>query len=415
MELHVLEIIALPLFLLLSAFFSGSETALFALKKSDLHRLSLSRHPAERIVTRLMESPQKVLITILIGNLFVNLAFSALSTKLLLSRWGQYGHFMSIILVTPLILLFCEISPKIMALHSHVAFSKKMARPIYFFHGLFAPIRAMVMAVANSFIKILGFTSADDVMTADELGHAVFLGEKEGVLKKEESLFIKNIIRFSQKTAENIMVPRNTAFFIPHGASIETAVSMFLEEGAVRAPVYRNNLDTIVGMVDSRDLMPYYLGYRRAKNINRFIKNIYFFPASRDLNDLLNDFLEHRIQISIVVDEFGGTAGVVTLNALLAELMGRGFGMLDAHSKPDVRRISDSHLVISGDLQITDFNLYFNENLFSENAETMAGYITEMIGRFPEKGDEIVVKGHVLRVRHIRKNRVLSMDVIEKM
>ncbi|HOO72045.1 MAG TPA: hemolysin family protein [Spirochaetota bacterium] len=414
MEQYIPEIIILGLFLFLSAFFSGSETALFTLKKSDLHRMSLSKNRSERIITGLMENPQKILITILIGNLFVNLIISALSTRLLLLKWGQYGHFISIGLVTPVIILLGEISPKIIAINSYLTFSKRVARFIYFFHGLFSPLRKVIVAVSNTFIKLLGLKFVTETVTADELGHAVHVGQRQGVLREEESIFIKNIMRFSHKTGENIMTPRTTAFFISYGTAVDEAVELFIEEGAVRAPVYRNHLDNIVGMIDFKDLMPYHLGYKKAKNINRFIRNTYFFPASRDLNDLLTDFLEQRIQVAILVDEFGGTAGVVTLNAILSELMGRGFIKLDAESRSEIKRINDNHYIVPGDCQIHDFNLYFNEELESENSETIAGFIIEQMGHFPKKGEESLIDQYVLRVRNIRKNRIVSLDVINK-
>ena len=411
----MLEILVLIFLLLLSAFFSGSETALFSLKKSDLHRLSYSEKSIERNLYTLMHRPQRVLITILLGNLFVNLIITALSTRFLLFTWGDYGHFISIAVVTPVMILFCEITPKVIAINSYESFSQKVVPFINIFHVLFSPVRYLVLTSSNLIIKIFGFTLENESMTEDELDHAVDLGEKEGIIKKEESSLIKNIMRFSKKDAGSIMFPRNTAFFMPMGTSIDHAVGMFLEAGVIRAPVYKADLDHVVGMVDSRDLLPYYLGHKKAATINRFITSVPFFPASRDLNDLLRDFLEQGIQMAIVVDEFGGTAGVVTLNAILAELMGREFirGETDAMIAP-LKKIDEHSVVISGDMHIEDFNFYFNEKIKSENADTVAGYVIEKSSYFPKRGEKITIKNHVVRVRNIRKNRIISMEVIDK-
>jgi CBS domain containing-hemolysin-like protein len=166
-------------------------------------------------------------------------------------------------------------------------------------------------------------------------------------------------------------------------------------------------------MIDSRAMMPYFLGYRRARNINRFIQDIKFFPASRELHDLLNDFLSEGIQIAIVVDEYGGTAGVVTLNKLLSELMGRDMTKWEDDSKHEVREMDEGISVISGEMQIEDFNYHFGERLESSNADSIGGYIIEKLATIPKRGQELNIGKYLLRVRYIKKNKIETVEVVK--
>ncbi len=398
--------------LVLSAFFSGSESALFSLTRSDLHRFSNSRLRKERAIYTFMKDPQKILITLLTGNLFVNLVLSMLSTSLLLQVWPRWGDVISIAILTPLIIIFCEISPKIIAINSYEKASKKALPFLRFFHFILTPVRALLLFFTNMMIRILNLKLTHKAITRDELKLAVKLGEEKGVIGKDEGAFIQNVLRFAKKDAANIMFPRSSAVFLPYGSSIRDAMKLFIESGVIRIPVYQSDIDHVIGMVDSRELIPYHLGYKKAPSINRFIQEIKFFPASRELHDLLNDFLAGGIQIAIVVDEYGGTAGVVTLNKLLSELMGRDMTRWEDFARHAIRRIDDSLSVISGELQIDDFNAAFGEELKSQNADTIGGYIIEKLSYIPKRGDVLRVGAYVLRIRHIRKNKIETVEVM---
>jgi putative hemolysin len=413
MDTISLNLIILLCILFLSAFFSGSETALFSLKSSELHELQLSGNKRERAIARIMAHPEKILITILLGNLLVNMIFSAISTILLLDIWGEYGHFISIAIVTPIIIVLCEITPKIIAINTQLSFSKKINPLLNLFHKMLFPLRIFLLYFAEIVIKLFKLKSEDDkTITSEELGMAVKMGESEGAIKKHEGAFIKNVLLFSKKEAANIMYPRTKAVFIPYESTIEDALKIFLENGITRAPVYKEDLDHIVGVLDSRKLLPYVLGTRKADNIKKMILDISHFPASKELGDLLSDFLLKKIQIAIVVDEYGGTAGVVTLSTILSELMGKKFIRREYEHRPVVRKIADESYVISGDMQIEDFNFNFNESIQTTESDTVAGYIIERLGYFPKRHGNIQTKKNILKVKYIRKNRIVSVEVI---
>ena len=392
MESMLIDVLILMFFLLLSTFFSGSETALFSLKKSDLMKFGASPGRSEKLIARLMLKPQSILITILMGNLFVNLVISSFSTRLMLTVWGNYGHFIAIALVTPVIIILCEISPKTIAIHNPGKFSKRVITPLKVFHWLLMPLRKGLELFIGAIMGLFklhpreGFT-----LTEEELDMAIRLGEDDGVIAKEEGGFLKNVLRFSRKEAENIMVPRNKAVFIPYNASIPEAIAVFMDSGMVRAPVYREDFDNVVGVLDFRDLIPYKLGYKKAKTVNKLLKSVHHYPASKELGELLTEFLEKKLQLAVVVDEYGGTAGVVTLTGILKELLGKEFSLGDEIYKPDVRKVDERTSVVNGDMQIDDFNVLFREIIETKEAETIGGYIIEKLGHFPKKDEAIAL------------------------
>ena len=413
MEYLSLHVLALFVLMCLSAFFSGSETALFALKRSDLHRFASSASRKERTLFKSMQNPERILITLLMGNLFVNIAFSVLSTRIFLEIWGKYGHLVSLAVVTPLLILLCEIAPKVIAINTYEGFSKRVIGVLMLFHRLFLPLRTALLAVTEGLISMFRLKIRDlDGITHEELEMAVDVGEMEGIIKREESVFMRNVLRFSKKEAYNVMIPRNKAVFIPHNATVKQAVKILLDGNLLRAPVFRGDLDNVVGMLDARELVPHVQGAKRGNTIRPLTHDIYHFPASRELGDLLHDFLARRIQIAIAVDEYGGTAGVVTLSSILSELMGRDFKRWENSERPEIlRRLSDA-VIISGEMQIHSFNETFDEELHSLESDTVAGYIIEMLGIFPRRNATLLLDKNTLRVRDVRKNRVITIEVI---
>jgi putative hemolysin len=412
MEIHLSEIILLIIFFIFSAFFSGTETALFSLKRSELFKYSTSDDFIERSIHKSMQNPQNILLTILIGNIFANISISVITTKILISKWQDYGQFLSIVIVTPIVILLCEITPKILAISSYSSASKILYPLLTLVHKIFFPLRILLSGVMTFIIKIFNLKLTDINITEDEIGLAVKIGEQEGHIHKEESAFIKSMLRFSKKEAYNIMLPRNTALFIPWGCSVKEAINLMLEYDAVRAPVYKEDIDNVIGMIDSRELLPSFLGYKKISSINRFVEKIHFFPASKDLKDLLNDFLKLRIQIGIAVDEYGGTAGVVTLNSILSDLMGREFHGLDSPKKSEVRKIEDTTM-ISGNMQIDDFNILFGENIISANSDTISGYMIEVLSSMPKTGNSVITASHILLIKKIRKHTIDKIEVKE--
>lgn len=413
MNYILFHFIILAILLMFSAFFSGTEAAFFSLKKADLYRFSRTGNDLEKNISRYMSQPDKILITLLLGNLFVNLTLTALSTSFLLTFSGRYGHFISIGFITPLIILLGEITPKILAINSYINVSR-YAFPVFrVFHKLLGPTRFCIMLFTDMMIRLFGLQLSHSSLTEDELGYVVHSGEKMGLIDKKESDIIKNVIRFARREASNIMYPRNQAVFIEEGAGIRDAMAVIRENDIVRIPVYRGDLDTIIGMIDSRDIMSSYLGFKKSRTIDRFIRPVDFFPYSKDLNELLHDFLHMKIQLAIIVDEYGGTAGVVTLNSILSALLGKEFGRWESYKKNEIRMIDESHFTVPGDTQLDEFNSYFSTHIESFNSDTIGGYILEKMISFPSKGDLLTLGPLEFRIKSIVKRNIRTLEVIK--
>ncbi len=415
MDIITLNIIILLVFFMLSAYFSGTETALFSIKKTDLHRYALSSDSHEYYISSLMRSPQNVLITILIGNMFVNIIVSALSTSVLLSIWPNYGHIIAIALVTPIIIVLCEISPKVITINDYEKYSRKSVPMLRIFHTVFYPLRVVLLAFTNGLIRVFNLKLQErESITEDELAQAIKAGEKHGIISNSESEFIRNVLRFSKKEAENVMIPRNKAVFISVDADIDEATGIFLESGQVRVPVFKDDPDHIVGVLDARDLIPYRYGMKKGKKISRLMHTIDHYPASKELGELLAEFLTRQIQVAIVVDEYGGTAGVVSLPLIISELLGRENILWEDSPKNEIRKLDENITIIPGDMQLDDFNDKFNEKLFSEETETVAGFIIETLGHFPRRRETMVAGNYFLTVRNISRNSIKSIEIKNK-
>jgi len=410
MNYILIHIIILLILLSLSAFFSGTETALFSLKKADLHRFDASKKSRENAIARTMKDPEKILITLLIGNLFVNLSLTAIATNFMLSYFGHYGHLITIAFVTPLIIILSEITPKIIAIKNYYSLSIFFFPYINLFHKLTSPLRYCILFFTGMLIKFLNLNLQHSNLTVDELGHVISSGEKQGLINKQESEILKNVLRFNKKEASNIMYPRNQAIFIEYGSTIAEAMVLILDNEIVRLPVYKNDLDNIVGVIDSRDMISSFISSKK-KSINKFIRPIDFFPFSKDLNELLKDFLKMKIQIAIIVDEYGGTAGVATLNSILSALFGKDFGKWENFKRDMVRDLGEGNYIVYGEMQLDEFNTFFNLNLYSSNSDTIGGYIIEELSSIPEKGDTITIENLELKIKSVVKRTIKTVEV----
>ncbi|MDA3900860.1 MAG: hemolysin family protein [Spirochaetes bacterium] len=395
----------------LSAFFSGSETALFSITKSELYNLAFSENRRDNLIASIMKKPRRILITILIGNLISNIFVTTVSTTFLLDTFGEYGHFIAIAVVTPVVIIFCEIVPKIISLSAAVSISKIIIRPLHFFYRVFAPVRTFFLLISNLLISIFNLKIENSSNLSErEIDIAIRLNESQGFIDKEESRFIKNVLKFSKKSAENVMIPRNNAIAISENSSIKDAIRIFKSSGVMRAPVFRENLDTITGIIDSRDLIPYVYGIKKGKSIKRLIRKVNYYPESKELVDLLNAFLKDKIQMAVLIDEYGGTSGIVTLSSIISEVMGESFNLDDSKQKGEIRKIK-SVTVVDAEIQIDDFNDKFRTDISSNESETIGGYIIEQLGHIPQKGEYILVEELMLRIRNIRKNKILTVEV----
>jgi putative hemolysin len=407
-------IIVLIVLFLFAALFACSETSLFSLSKGTLHKFLHSDRKSERRVSYAMRTPERILITILTGNLLVHILISQLSTRLFLSFSQGFGHIIAIAVITPLLILLGEITPKIIAMGNPEYYARRIIYPLSAFNGLFLPVKyffsLMTRPFAGSVAALLPERERETV-TSEEIELEIDLKEEKGLLSPDEAEFILNVVRFSEKRAWNILVPRNQAVFIPDTATVNKALSIFRETGVVRAPVYCGSSDTITGVLDSRELLFHAQGLKKDVPIKKYVHSIPFYPASIKIGPLLEIFLRTKIQIAVAVDEYGGTAGVVTLSAIITELMGKEFVLSDADEKKEIRVLEGGIFVIPGEMQLSDFNAHFDEEITAEDSDTVGGYIIEELGHIPSRNAILFTSKHKLRVRSVRRNRIESVEI----
>jgi putative hemolysin len=416
MHYYFSQIIFIIILFLFAAVFAASETALFSLKKSQIHRFSHSPKSSERSVFDLMRKPSSILMTILAGNLLVHIMISSIATTLFLNVSAMYGHLFAIGVLAPVIIIFGEITPKVIALSNPELFSRVLSYPLRLFHNILYPLRLVGAVVTRPLVAFTGFHQSQKLsVTQDEIDMEIDENERKKILTGDEADFIRNIMRFPVKEASNIMIPRNQAVFISEEASIEDAAETFRETGVVRAPVYRGNPDMIIGLLDARQLIPQSFHETKKKaSVKNLILNIQFYPASKKIGDLLNDFLSKRIQIAVIVDEYGGTAGIVTLSSLITEILGKGFSLSDNEQSSEIKETGKNKYIADGDIQLDDFNLFFDENIESSESDTLAGFIIEQTGHFPARNSIVETDKYIFRVRSIRKNRIETCEIIKK-
>lgn len=444
----MLHLMGLGFLLSLSAFFSGSETALFSLSKIQVERLRQGTGKGGTIVARLLDTPRRLLITILVGNMFVNVAAASLVASLAIALSGNKGAgaAVAVVITTILLLIFGETTPKTVAVHNAESISKLFAYPIRFFSKLIFPLRVVLRAVTNSLIRLIGIGSipVEDRFTTEEFRAMVEVAEEEGSIKKQEKEMLNTIFDLRSITAAQIMVPRTEMVCISEDLTLQQVFDLARTVGRSRIPVYRDDIDHISGVVYVRDFpMWRHVGKQRAKSegaservsehspprsltypltpppyvlspmlmemtVRQFlgkrgklwprgkdtlIRPAFFVPETRTAMGLFQDFRDRGVQMAILLDEYGGTAGLVTIEDLVEELVGEITDEYDAVSE-DFRFLDDFTTVVSGRTSIRNVNKKLGLDLSAEeDIDTIGGYVLHLFGRIPERGEVFSIDG----------------------
>lgn len=403
METLFINILFYVFLLLLSGFFSGSETAFFATSSAELASYQKEKKRSLHLIARLMQKPRQLLIVILTGNLFINIFLSTVSNKLAMTLFGPYGPMATIILLTPVIILFAEILPKNLAIAARRNFTTAVVFPIYYFSLLIYPVKALLSGITNIFFRLFRLPEDEDDISKDELATSIKLSQQTGILEKDEGTFLLNLLKSDQREAQNIMVPRNETIFLPYRASWDEARETMLAHGVSLLPIYKNDHDHIKGFVFLKDLVAPHSGIQRIKGISRLIHEAHFFPYRMQLLDLLQEFRRLGIRVAVLLDEYGGTAGIVTLKDIISSIMG-----YDPHLDPEqkILQINPKSFRLAGDLLLDDLNQHFNTKFLSTQATTLNGFVLENLGKIPQPGDTLILENFRFTVVKAKENRI---------
>jgi len=414
---HFTSILILIILLICSALISGAEVALFSLTPSDFDEDTSEKKGSKKIeiIQKLLAKPKKLLATILIANNFINIAivllFASLGDLLFLGvSTNYYGVNLRFIaevgLVTFVILLFGEILPKVYASRKSVSFSVFMAYPLKTLETILTPLSVPMRSV----IKIIErkFGNRKTNLSVDHLSQALELASDEDTTLEEHKI-LKGIVTFGNMDTKEVMKPRIDLFAIDETDLYEDIMPEIISHGFSRIPVFKENIDTVTGILYVKDLMPYI--DRKTLDWNTLIRKPYFVPENKKLDDLLNEFKEMKTHMAIVVDEYGGTSGLITLEDIIEEIVGE---ISDEFDDEDLifSKLDDSTFVFEGKTPLKDFYKAIkleDPKLFEDfkgESETMAGFILEISKGFPKKGEVIKFHHYTFTVEGFENKRI---------
>ena len=414
----IIGLVVLCLLLVVSALISGSETAFFSLQPADIDELESRNDVKSQLVLKLREKPKTLLATILIGNNFVNVTITLLSTYIMAQLFDMVNHpaaafLLEVVIVTSLILIVGEITPKIFASKRPIAVSRFMARPLRFLNGLFKPLSKLLVN-STSFIdkhleKKKGEISMEDLSTAVEIA-------TEESTPLEEKQMLKGIASFSEKEVSGVMIPRIDIIGVEKNMDFSVMLATVIRSGFSRIPVYEGTLDKVSGILYVKDLLPYLDA--QFYEWQKLIRPAFFVPENRKINDLFQDFREKKIHIAIVVDEYGGTSGLITMEDVIEEIVGEINDEFDQTNEEEhYKKLDDGSYLFKAQTSIVDFCKVFgvDEDYFEPmqgEADTLAGLILEIEGRIPEIGFKFNFEKFHMEITDADRKRIKEVKVV---
>lgn len=411
----VVAILLVILLLLLSGFASASEIAFFSLSPTDVESLDPDKSSSDKLIELLRDDSERTLATVLITNNLVNVAVIMLCNYIfgsLFTFGAEWLQFLCItILLTFLLLLFGEIIPKVYSRRRPLAFCRKAVKGIMFFRRLFWPIETILLKSGAFAEKVI--QKENRQLSVDELEQALELTDKEEI--KDEQSMLQGIIRFGDETAKEIMTSRQDIVDLDIRCSYDTVLKCIVENNYSRIPVYQDNQDNIRGVLYIKDLLPH---LSKGSNFRwqSLIRPPYFVPETKKIDDLLRDFQENKVHIAIVVDEFGGTSGIVTLEDILEEIVGEINDEFDEDERNYTKLASNTYL-FEGKTLLKDFLKILNlpDDEFDDiegDADSLAGLLLEIKGDFPAVHEVLIYKDYKFEVLEIEERRISKVKVI---
>ena len=409
------QLIVLIVLLLLSAFFSSSETALTTVNKIRMRTLSEAGNKKADRVLRVTDDSAKMLSAILIGNNIVNLSASSLATTLAVKIFGNIGAGIATGILTILILIFGEVSPKTMATIYADEISLHIAIIIELLMKLLTPAIFIINKLSMGFLFMLGVNpnNRSNTMTEEELRTIVDVGQETGVIEDEERDMIHNLFDFGDAEAKEVMVPRIDMTSVPVDATYSEVISVFRESMFTRLPVYEDTTSKVIGILNIKDLLLWSSDNEDNDfSVKDIIREPYFTFEHKNTADLFIEMRQSSISIAIVLDEFGETAGLITLEDLLEEIVGEIRDEYDSDEVDDITKISDREYMVLGSANLDDVSDKLNISLTSDVYDTIGGYCLEQLDHLPERNEIIITDDNILlKIDSVEENRISKIYI----
>lgn len=401
------QLIFLLILLALSAFFSSAETALTTVNRIHMRTLADADNKKAKMVLKITKDSAKMLSAILIGNNIVNLSASSIATTLAISMFGNYGAGIATGIITFLILIFGEVSPKTLSTIKADSISMKIAGIINVLMIVLTPVIFLINKLSLGVLFLFGVKASDGnrVMTEEELRTIVDVGQETGVIEDEERAMIHNVFDFGDAEAKEVMIPRIDMTFVHIDADYNEVLKIYKQDMFTRLPVYEESTDNVVGIINMKDLL--LIVNTDNFSIRDIMREPYFTYEHKNTSDLFLEMKKSSISLAIVLDEYGVTAGLITLEDLIEEIVGEIRDEYDTDEIDDITRLSDREYLVLGSANLEDVSDELNLNLESDDYDTIGGYCLEKLDHLPERNEIIITDDDVLlRIEAVDKNRI---------
>jgi len=409
------KLIVLAVLLALSGFFSGSEASIFSLTSLHLHKMMEEAIPFTASVRKLLERPRRLLVTILTGNESINVAIATLTTSIFISLFGNEGKWGAIATTSITLVIFCETIPKTFAVTHPIRFSSAVALPLVLISAVLRPIVWSLEKISDLFTSFFVKTSPGrgTALTEYEFKALVDAGHKEGALEETQKDLIHRVFELADTKVSDIMIPRVDMFCLPITMNMQEIEQEIIKARVSRIPIYGTDRDNILGILHAKHLLAETGGKRNNINWQYLLKKPYFVPMEKRVDEMLRDFQIRGIKMAMVVDEYGGVAGLVTLNDILRNLFADIYEEHNGAGKV-FHRIGKNTFMISGMMDIEDFRELVEIPISTEEFDTVGGLVFHLFGKLPAEGEEISVGKYVFTAEKIDKARILTITVSKR-
>ena len=408
-----IQLVVLVILLALSAFFSSAETALTTVNRLRVRALVDEGDAQAIILAKIIDDPGKLLSAILIGNNIVNISASSIATLLATDFFGSAGAGIATGAMTLLVLIFGEVTPKTMASLKAEKIALRYAKTIYLIMVIFTPLIFVLDLLSGGILRLFGIDpdKRDDSVTEEDLRTIVEAGHEDGVLETEEHKMINNVFDFGDHQAKDIMVPRVDMCFLKLDATYEEFTELYKEEKFTRIPVYEETRDNVIGILNVKDLI-LFNPREQEFHVSDYLRKAYYTYEFKKTSELMMEMRKNSISIAIVLDEYGATAGLVTLEDLLEEIVGDIRDEYDEAEAEEIQQLGDKEYLVEGACKLDDLDDKIGLGIESEDYDSIGGIVIEALQHLPEEGEEVTTEnGTRLVVEKIDKNRIEKVHI----
>ncbi len=407
------RLIALLTVLVIAALASASETALTSVPRIRIRNKSAGGDERAQLIERLLREPNTFLTTILIINSVALIVASTLSALIALDVFANWAEVISTVLISLVVLIFCEITPKTAAVQNSERWARALVRPVYYASLALGPLVSALTLITGGLVRTFGGQPRvrGPFVTEEELRLLIEVGEQEGVLEESERDIIHNVFELSETTVREVMVPRIDMVTIEASASVDSAVNLILQGGQSRIPVYSGSIDNIIGVLYAKDLLRELASRQCSSTVGALVRPAYFVPETKRADDLLRELKQQRVHMAIVTDEYGQVAGLVTIEDLVEEIIG---DIQDEYDREEVlyEKLSPDEYIVDAKISIDDFNELVDAHLASEDYDTLAGLVYSQLDKIPSIGNMVEADGLRFTVLATKGRRVTKVKVV---